>query len=84
MDTTGIGEADRGSNRCGHGFLPSECPYPRCGYREAVAALAAVREAAALVREEILLGHPFGGLVAIERMLAPRAAAADTPPQTRH
>jgi hypothetical protein len=30
---------DTQATRCGHNYLPHSCPYARCGYREALAAI---------------------------------------------
>ncbi len=35
------------ADKCGHNFPPKECPYERCGFREALALLATAQETAA-------------------------------------
>jgi hypothetical protein len=37
---------DWSGKRCGHNYSPTECPYARCGYREALAEVERLREEA--------------------------------------
>jgi hypothetical protein len=52
MDAT-----DLRAGRCGHNFLPAECPYGRCGYREALERVTELESQSAAMATELKKAH---------------------------
>jgi hypothetical protein len=89
MDAT-----DLRARRCGHNFLPAECPYGRCGYREALERVAeletqstATATATAKLQSDLKKAHQRldAATTMLARMVAtsPELAAVMRPPEAR-